>query len=558
MTKVEDNSFSIVLDKFYQGFSPLAFQNTLTEIGGGGHASTMTNVDVINGDYITQGPALTILTNSTEAGVVNELLSFVMDKAVTDSVTYGIGPTQLFKITPTALTDDATWPQVIPNSTSGESIQVLKGNLYYFFNKSATGEIGRYNLDATFTHDWGSTTPTGGAALENAPHPSEKKEDIILFGNGRYVGSYIAETNTLAPTKLDFGNDAEVADISYSAGYWYIAVNSGVTGDNRTEGQIFLYDGSATVSTLADETGVGMQRIGFLYRINGIIYVMFQDLSSDGLSIGYIFGTQIKPLGRLNGTLPNFQQKTLYKNTILTLSSAKVYSGGALIEEFPFQVSQFADGGYSTVGAIATPFGTPIISSHESAVFTAATSNVITSTAHGLIDTDTLLLTTTTTLPAGLSLATKYYVIEKTANNFKVSTSEGGSEVNITGTGSGIHTWNRYKVAKFSGYDTNCDWTSIVVPLIGRNTKGYIDNIAVLTPALGENAQCDLTVEANQGVTAGNELSITGTGKTLHSFTATGLASVEDFRIKLDWSNGSSTNPCSIRRIIVSGHFLEG
>ena len=359
----KDNTFNLVFDKFYQGFAPLAFNNSLTEVGGGGHASVMTNVDVINGDYLTQGPALTSLINGTQAGVVTELINFIMDKAVSSDVTYGIGASKLFKIGSTTVTTDATWPHTITECKDGQSIQVLKGNLYAFFNKTTSGEILKYDLGSSFDDDWGSTVPTGKVALQNALHPSDKKEDIILFGNGRYVGSYIAETNTLNASKLDFGIDCAVADVIYSAGYWYIAINAGVTGTNRTEGQVYLYDGSATVSTLADETGVGMQRIGFLYRVNGIIYVAFQDLTSPGYSIGYIVGSQIKPLGKFTGSLPTFNQKTLYKNTILFISSGNVFSAGAVIEDLPYQVSQLADGGLATVGAIACPFGTPMIAS---------------------------------------------------------------------------------------------------------------------------------------------------------------------------------------------------
>lgn len=363
----KDNNWQIKIDKFYQGFSPLAFNNSLTEHGSAGNASAMQNVDIIGGDYLTQSPALSNLTNGTQAEVVTETIQFIMDKAVASDVSYAIGTLKLFKISSTTVASGGTpsWPVSVTNCVEGESIQVLKGNLYYFFNTASAGEIGKYDLSTTFDHDWGSTVPTGAAALQNAPHPSDKKEDILLFGNGRYVGTYITATNTLAPTKLDFGNDAVVDDVLYNGGYWYLAVNSGITGTNRTEGQIYLYDGSATSTLLADETGVGTQRIGFLYKLNGIIFVAYQDLSSTGFIIGYIAGSQIKPLGRFTGTLPNFQQKTLYKNTILFLSSGLIFSAGAIIDSLPFQLSQIADGGYATCGAIAAPFGTPFVASTD-------------------------------------------------------------------------------------------------------------------------------------------------------------------------------------------------
>src|SRR3990167_5411293 len=404
-----DNTFTLTLEKFHAGYSPLAFNNSLTEFGSSGHASVMQNIDVVNGEYLTQGPGLVNLTNGTQAGAVTEQIQFIMDKAVANDVSYAIGTTKLFKLSSTAVTSDGTFPHTITSCTEGESIQVLKGSLYYFYNTASAGDIGKYDLSSTFDDDWGST---GFEALQNAPHPSDKKEDIMVFGNGRYAGTYIVETNTLTVDKLDFGNDVEVADVLYSNGYWHIATNAGVTGTNRAEGQIYLYDGAALVNTLDDEAGVGMQRIGFLYRINGIIYVAYQDLSSTGFIIGYISGRSITPLQRFTGTLPNFQQKTLYKNTILFLSSGLVYSAGSIIGELPYQLSQIADGGYGTVGAIAAPFGTPIVSS-----------------------------------------------------------TDGGSN---------------FRLAKFSGYDTDCSWKSIIFPLVSGLQLGYIDSVTVLTKALGE------------------------------------------------------------------------
>jgi len=56
-------------------------------------------------------------------------------------------------------------------------------------------------------------------------------------------------------------------------------------------------------------------------------------------------------------------------------------------------------------------------------------------------------LTTTTTLPAGLSLATDYYVIKVTDSTFKLATSYAnaiaGTAINITDAGTGTHTMSR-------------------------------------------------------------------------------------------------------------------
>lgn len=56
-------------------------------------------------------------------------------------------------------------------------------------------------------------------------------------------------------------------------------------------------------------------------------------------------------------------------------------------------------------------------------------------------------LTTTTTLPAGLSLATNYYVIKLTDSTCKLATTYAnavaGTAINITSTGTGTHTMSR-------------------------------------------------------------------------------------------------------------------
>jgi hypothetical protein len=73
---------------------------------------------------------------------------------------------------------------------------------------------------------------------------------------------------------------------------------------------------------------------------------------------------------------------------------------------------------------------------------TIASPAVFTRTSHGLTVNDRVQFTTSGTLPTGLSLATTYYVISTglTADDFRVSTSQGGTAVNTTVAGSGTHT----------------------------------------------------------------------------------------------------------------------
>ncbi len=160
-----------------------------------------------------------------------------------------------------------------------------------------------------------------------------------------------------------------------------------------------------------------------------------------------------------------------------------VYSGGALVDELPFQLSQIFDGGHATTGAIACPFGMPLVSS-----------------------------------------------------------TDGGTN---------------FRLAKTSGYDTDCSWESIIMPLVSGLNMGYIDSITVLTNSLGANARCDLTVKADQETITSVVQQITG-AKTRHHFKNFGIGKINDFKIALDFLNGNSVNNVSIRKIILNGHFSEG
>jgi len=77
--------------------------------------------------------------------------------------------------------------------------------------------------------------------------------------------------------------------------------------------------------------------------------------------------------------------------------------------------------------------------------FTAATSDIATATGHSYVTGDgPFHLTTSDTLPAGLALATDYFIIGIDANTFKFATSfvnaQSGTAVDVTDTGTGTHT----------------------------------------------------------------------------------------------------------------------
>lgn len=81
------------------------------------------------------------------------------------------------------------------------------------------------------------------------------------------------------------------------------------------------------------------------------------------------------------------------------------------------------------------------VTAHPTQTFTAATTDWITCNGHGLKDGNQVIVATTGTLPTGLSVSTRYFVRDSTPNAFKLSTLPDGEVVDITGTGSGTHTF---------------------------------------------------------------------------------------------------------------------
>ncbi len=68
--------------------------------------------------------------------------------------------------------------------------------------------------------------------------------------------------------------------------------------------------------------------------------------------------------------------------------------------------------------------------------------DTINATGHGMSDGQTVKLSTTGTLPAGLSAGAAYYVRDAAADTFKLALTAGGAAINLTDDGSGTHTFS--------------------------------------------------------------------------------------------------------------------
>jgi hypothetical protein len=80
---------------------------------------------------------------------------------------------------------------------------------------------------------------------------------------------------------------------------------------------------------------------------------------------------------------------------------------------------------------------------------------LFTDTAHGLLNNNIIQLTTTGILPTGLSLNTNYYVVNKTANTFKLALTSGGADILWTYDGGGILSWHKPTMFTVAGDQTD-------------------------------------------------------------------------------------------------------
>ncbi len=162
-------------------------------------------------------------------------------------------------------------------------------------------------------------------------------------------------------------------------------------------------------------------------------------VNADG---AYVYGTTIKTKfqasenGVVYSVSQGIQKSTLQlANTSYTASTVggNYHLAGGLL--FAYDGNSPVEHGFLTYPEDVTT----TVGDH---VFTANVNDTLTATAHGLSNDNTVTLTTTTTLPAPFVVGTTYYVINASTDTFKLSATSGGAAVNVTDTGTGVHTFH--------------------------------------------------------------------------------------------------------------------
>lgn len=354
------------------GLAPAYYKETYPSYGNKNQAGSMLNCDLTNPGYITQGPGLVDLTNGTQAGVVTTTILSILGYPTTTNVSYAIGGALLYEINATTVTSGGSpsWPRTIDKATvtgeTGFGLCVYKGNLYYSYAHSGNaGDIGKFDLSSTFDDDWGSTVPTGGAALTGTANKTSFYQmivggnDIMYIANNRYIASY--DGTTFIPQALDLPTGWIINSIQWMSDRLWITADTGLIGANKVESALFIWDGT----TDSWETQIPlMGQCRALHAKNGIMYLFYRDISSTGgFKLARVNGANIEDLANFTDGIPNFYGVTDYQDYIIFNNGYAIYAYGQGDKDLPTRFFQIAETNSSSPGGVAAPFGTILTAS---------------------------------------------------------------------------------------------------------------------------------------------------------------------------------------------------
>jgi hypothetical protein len=294
-----------------------------------------------------------------------------------------------------------------------------------------------------------------GVLVAQVQATSSPTYTVVFKGNADSAAAYDANTTVTLDVRRR-GNGATTAAASVTQNGTY---EVDVSGMGIVWAQITAYSGTGgqSLTVKAREADMGRSLTGL-----GALYHLLQNFVASG-TIDTSYGVRTGALGR--SRLPNtvsvsdptaprrvdpfYDGFGVQHNWVRgasgnadvqynNLTSATVY-----YDPGASRSSTYEAGGGTVGGVIVKDMAGGLVGGSGFLVttFTASASDdTLTAAAHGYSTATVLQVSSTGTLPAGLSAATNLYVVNPTLNTFQLSLSEGGAAINITDAGSGTHT----------------------------------------------------------------------------------------------------------------------
>ena len=331
--------------------------------------------------YLAPGWATTTIAKSNDNPViVNDLIVDILVDHTTAQDCYFLDGSRLYHMT-NYLGD--TWDTnfdgsnnayvEITGATRGESLFIYPtkiggaaaaNKLFYLYQD----DFGMYDLTSAFDHDWGSTVPTGKAALQDAPHPTIEWQSFRWIGNGQYLAKFDGQTGdngTIEPTKLNLGQGWEITTLFPTRNYIGIcAWRKNIAGSTyRTESAIFFYDGTSTDYDYS--IPIAENKILGAYNHNGVI-LLWMHGRDIAVTLAYLIENGTKKIRKLKtpiaGTVTPFVN--VYKNAIDNFGNRVIFGSEYLIWSYGAEEDGqpnaitipwgFAGATNDVIGAVAT------------------------------------------------------------------------------------------------------------------------------------------------------------------------------------------------------------
>lgn len=385
------------------------------------------------------------------------------------------------------------------------------------------------NTFTQFPKKLGSTTPVDD-------------EDFVTLAHLNAVALGDTTVSSLK-SSVTFGEDVSEGDPVYfktsDQKWWRAYANDASTC-------IGVQLGIVQADAVADATGV-ITRKGRDAKNTGLTAGSVHYLTDAG-GLSTTAGTYIVELGTAYATgVLDFEPKDgdreqflnnvtgmLVPFAIDTIPSGFLACDGALytLSDYPDLVAKLATDSLLTIYGLGTGTNFTVTAANDT----------IDITSHSFTNGQQVTLSSTGTLPAGLSANTVYYVVESTTNTFKLSLTSGGSAIDITDTGSGTHSIHtQFKVPDMRGS-----------AFIGKGQK-----TVALTFVDGDvNTGTDvITVDSNQFFYTGQAVTLTTTGTLPTGLSATTyyVIRVSDTTIKLATSVANANDGDAVNITAAAG-----
>ncbi len=396
---------SVMFD--YSGVVPPFSNNGISTIGPGITGLTIDNVVV----YLASGSFI-------QMPELNNLFNFTIDGFIVKNHLNGIGVAGWNNSANGTIND-----MVLAHCSAAQNLLVMTGtsaitsNDVAIFGPAATAlTLGSHG--SSFTNLWVQGGNTNNLKLNSTVDTT-------------FTTSHIGDVTTAGTAEITITNYNIIKTIWNSSVYGA----KGITNmENAVLGSFLKFDTYNAVTNDHQST--------WKY---GILQSTGSSLTDTKVHSTYAttrLGMRFKPLSSTSSltwdytvNTGNIQTYPLTISAWVNINTATYYAG---THTKPTLTVSYDNG--TTSSAVAKPVST--------ATITIASPGVVTATAHGFSNGDVISFTTTGALPTGLTAATKYYIVNKTADTFELSATSGGSSINTSGSQSGTHSaWQLLSVA---------------------------------------------------------------------------------------------------------------